>query len=100
MIYIFKCTTCIKIDKLYMPFENKLPIVGYYTFEVNQPMMMEHVANCPICNEPAERVWTMPAIYTPWDLWNEDGSRQDDSELPRVYTGHNKFFSGFGDRRK
>jgi len=63
-------------------------------FEVTQPINAEHVANCPICGEPAERVFTPITHYFPDCLWHKDGSKQDPSELPTVYGGPGRYFHG------
>ena len=86
MIYQFKCEYC----------ETTLSAIikHKYIFEVNQPMLSEHAANCPLCDRPAQRVWSAPISYEPWDLWNKDGSRQSDSELPTVYRGPGRYFPG------
>jgi len=57
--------------------------------------MDEHMANCPICGKPAQRVYTPITHYFNDCLYHMDGSKQDSSELPTVYGGMNKFFSGF-----
>jgi len=79
MKYIFRC-----IDHSYS-----------LMFEVEQRIMDEHTANCPICGKPAQRVYTPITHYFNDCLYHMDGSKQDSSELPAVYGGMNKFFSGF-----
>jgi hypothetical protein len=90
MIYQFKCNTCVAVKSLALP----VSVVPHYIFEVNQPMLSEHRANCPICGKPAQRVWSAPIHYEPWDLWNKDGSHQSDSTLPTAYRGPGRYFPG------
>ena len=66
-------------------------------FEVNQSMLEEHIANCPVCNTPAQRVYLPPIHYWPDVLWHNDGSRQSPDELPPVPMDHNYGWHGFGD---
>lgn len=48
-------------------------------FEVEQPMLSEHKANCPKCGQPAQRIYTPTGHY--WDnpkpLYHEDGSYEE-----------------------
>ena len=78
MIYVYQC-----------------PYSPYKSFEVEQSIHAEHKANCPKCGHPAKRVFTPTQHFFKDCLYHKDGSKQDSSELPIVYGGHNKFFSGF-----
>ena len=43
------------------------PSPGHGRFEVEQKMMEPHIADCPICNQPAERIWTpVPHVWEPY----------------------------------
>jgi hypothetical protein len=59
-------------------------------------MLSPHVLDCPTCKIPATRIYCTPTDTYPGSLFNKDGSRMDEGDIPRVHTGHNKFFSGFG----
>ena len=102
MKYIFKCTTCLTPLSRNIC-ESEFSRTGFVSvenirhiiFEVEQRIMDKHVANCPICGKPAQRVYTPIIHYFNDCLYHMDGSKQDSSELPTVYGGMNKFFSGF-----
>jgi len=81
MIYIFRCSQ-------------------HGQFEDNQPMNQEHIANCPVCSQPTQRVYLPLDYYWPNDLWNPDGSRQSPDELPPVPQDQNWGWHGFGEGKK
>jgi len=49
-------------------------------FEVNQPLMAEHKANCPECNKPAQRVFTAPDWIWAGSVFRPDGSLRQDRD--------------------
>ena len=53
-------------------------------FEVSQPITAEHVANCPECGEPAQRVFTMPAWIWDGATFRPDGSYRPESDYAEV----------------
>lgn len=56
-------------------------------FEVEQPLMAEHEANCPVCGKPAERIFSpLPHTWKKGDF-HEDGSRDLNPDLPHVPEG-------------
>lgn len=60
-----------------MLYEFECPVHG--RFEVNQPIMAEHKANCPKCGQPAKRVYFPSAwLWThPQTTFNRDGSYRE-----------------------
>lgn len=48
-------------------------------FEVDQPMMVEHKANCPECDKPTKRVYSPTPHYwdSPKPLFHKDGSYEE-----------------------
>ena len=99
MKYVFRCDSCVSIKELkFVPLHAPHDDTCHpypYKFEVEQRIMDKHVANCPVCGRPAQRVYTPITHYFNDCLYHMDGSKQDSSELPTVYGGMNKFFSGF-----
>jgi len=80
MIYIFKCKE-------------------HGTFEVKQEIGEPHVAHCPECWEPAERVYTpLPHTWKKQDF-NRDGSRDLNPDLPHVPEG-TKYTHGWTPKEK
>ncbi len=49
------------------------------TFEIKQPMLEEHKANCPKCSKPAQRIFSGLGHYydNPKPLYNQDGSYEE-----------------------
>jgi len=49
-------------------------------FEVNQPMMAEHKANCPICGKEAQRIFSSPQWFydKPRNLFDKQGNYRED----------------------
>ena len=72
MIYIFRC---------------KQPLCMYGEFEVEQCMMEKHVAECPICYNEAQRVYSVLPFQFGKADYNKDGSRDLNPDLPHVPTG-------------
>ena len=63
MIYVFKC-----------------PNIVHGRFEVNQPLLVEHKANCPICDAECQRVY-LPILWRWGDkLFREDGSFREEKD--------------------
>lgn len=53
-------------------------------FELNQSMMSEHKANCPECNLPMQRVYSIPTWHY-GDAWfRPDGSYRQDKDYEPV----------------
>jgi len=68
MFYLFKCN-------------------GHGTFEVNQPMLSDHKANCPDCGKQAQRVFSSPQWIWVGSLYREDGSRREEKDYTPVMRG-------------
>ena len=81
MIYVFRC-------------------LEHGQFEVSQPMLAEHKANCPNCGQQAERVYLPVTHFWPDVLWHSDGSKQSPDELPPVPHDQNWGWKGFGNGKR
>lgn len=75
-----------------MIYQFRCPIDGL--FEVEQPMQVEHKANCPECGHPAQRIYLPLDHIWPDVLWHKDGSRQSPDELPPAPRGQGKYYPG------
>jgi len=62
VIYEFRCLKCHK------------------GFEVNQPLLAEHKANCPDCGRPAQRIYSLLEWIWEGELYRPDGSRREQSD--------------------
>ena len=51
-------------------------------FEQREPMLQEHRADCATCGEPARRIYTFQGTIYAHQLFNRDGSY--DNDLLRV----------------
>ncbi len=81
MIYIFRC--------------NSRRLMGRkFIFEVEQKIMDEHKANCPICEQPAQRVFTTLRHSWPDEGYTPSGKRIVNQDLPHVPTG-TRYYHGF-----
>ena len=67
-------------------------------FEINQPISVEHKADCPACGLEMQRVYLPADHYWAGEAHNPDGSVQ---ELPPVGGGPpTKWTHGFGPGKK
>ena len=54
-------------------------------FEVNQPIMAEHKANCLECGQPAQRIYhTLEWIWA-GEAYRPDGSKREEKDYAPVY---------------
>ena len=49
-------------------------------FMVNQPMLLEHKAKCPVCYEEAERVYSSLQWRWEGEAFRPDGSKRQDND--------------------
>ncbi len=49
-------------------------------FEVSQPMMSEHTANCPQCNKPAQRIFSTLQWLWAGSVFRPDGSLRQEED--------------------
>uniref|UniRef100_A0A6M3IQT2 Putative regulatory protein FmdB zinc ribbon domain-containing protein n=1 Tax=viral metagenome TaxID=1070528 RepID=A0A6M3IQT2_9ZZZZ len=56
-------------------------------FEINQPIMAEHKANCPECHEPAQRIFTGLQHIWAGSVFRPDGSLRQDKDYAPVMRG-------------
>lgn len=66
MRYEFKCNMCQSI------------------FEVSQPILSEHKANCPQCGEGAQRIYSPLQWIWGGSLYRPDGSRREHDDYAPV----------------
>ena len=61
-----------------MTYEFECPEHG--RFEVNQPIMVEHKATCPVCGKEAQRRYFMPQWFydKPRTLFDKRGNYRED----------------------
>ena len=62
-----------------MTYEFLCPSCGY-EFEVKQPMLTEHEALCPVCRNPARRVYSPPIWMWADSAFRKDGSYREDKD--------------------
>lgn len=53
---------------------------GHGEFEVNQPMLSEHKASCPVCGSKGQRVYSMPTWLWGDSVFRPDGSYRQDED--------------------
>ena len=51
------------------------------SFEVEQPMLAEHKANCPVCKKPARRIFTPLPVHWGFTLTESSHHEGNDDEL-------------------
>ena len=57
------------------------------TFEVNQPMLAEHKADCPVCGKEAQRIYNSPDWIWSNVLYRPDGSHREHDDYAPVMGG-------------
>ena len=69
MRYEFKCPTC------------------NHSFEVEQPVLSEHIADCPECGKKAQRVFSIFSWIWKGSLYRPDGSKREEKDYESVMGG-------------
>lgn len=57
------------------------------TFEINQSILAEHRANCPLCGQPAQRVYSLLQWIWAGNAYRPDGSLREDKDYAEVMRG-------------
>ena len=69
MRYEFKCPTC------------------NHSFEVEQPVLSEHIADCPECGDECQRIYSKLQWIWKGSLYRPDGSRRQHDDYAPVMGG-------------
>lgn len=56
-------------------------------FEIRQPMLEEHKADCPKCGKPAQRMFSMTEWIWADSAYRSDGSLREDKDYAPVMRG-------------
>lgn len=56
-------------------------------FEVQQPILEEHKADCPQCGEEAQRIYSALEVIWGGSLYRPDGSRREHDDYAQVMGG-------------
>ncbi len=58
------------------------------TFEVEQPMLSSHEADCPCCGAEGQRLYSPLEVIWGGSLYRPDGSRRQHDDYASVMRGH------------
>jgi putative FmdB family regulatory protein len=53
-------------------------------FEVKQPILSEHKANCPTCGKQAQRIYSRTEWIWAGSAYRPDGSLREDNDYARL----------------
>ncbi|KKL27004.1 hypothetical protein LCGC14_2389540 [marine sediment metagenome] len=56
-------------------------------FEVEQPILSNHQADCPSCSEEAQRIYSVLGVIWGGSLYRPDGSRREHDDYAPVMRG-------------